>query len=91
MSSGAGFDLYYHTEGNGTADSPAVLTFTFTKGSLASLKDMRAPLPSSVTLDISSSGGFIMKGADPAMTRTDLSDAFYALLKSKDWIGKHQA
>jgi hypothetical protein len=92
MPRGTGFDLYYHIEGDGTANNPAVLTFTFLQTDLLSLEEMRVLLPSSVTLETSSCGiGFTMMGVDPNMTRFDLGNALHALATSKYWVIKHQA
>lgn len=87
-----GIDLYYHTEGDGTTASPAVVGFTFLNALTApSIEKLRRQLPSSVTLEPrESSGSFKITGADPAMTRGEIMDVYDKLVQDNRWISKHQ-
>jgi hypothetical protein len=86
-----GFDLHYHMEGDGTSDSPAVLTFTFTGLADRDLEVLRGQLPSSVTLEKNAPGSFEMRAVDPSMSRSDLFRVFDTFTRGNHWTGKHQA
>lgn len=85
-----GFDLHYHCEGDGTATSPAVLTFNFTWQSSPSLAELQAQLPASVTLT-ETGLGFEMRGVNTATTRVEILRIFDKLKRDNRWNGKHQA
>ncbi|QQG50805.1 MAG: hypothetical protein HZB75_04770 [Candidatus Saccharibacteria bacterium] len=87
-----GIDLYYHTEGDGTAESPAVVGFTFLNALAApSIEALRRQLPSSVVLEPrESSGSFKITGANPAMTRGEITSIYYKLVQDNRWISTHQ-
>lgn len=87
----SGFDLHYHMEGDGTTDSPAVLTFTFTGLADRDLEALQRQLPPSVTLEKNAPGSFEMKAVDPAMSRSDLFRVFDTFTRGNRWTGKHQA
>jgi hypothetical protein len=86
-----GFDLHYHMEGDGTTDSPAVLTFTFTGQADRDLEALQRQLPSSVTLVKNAPGSFEMKGVDSGMSRVDLFGVFDPFVRGNHWTGKHEA
>lgn len=87
-----GIDLYYHTEGDGTTESPAVVGFTFLNALAApSIETLRRQLPSSVVLESRvGSGSFKMTGADPAMARGELTSIYYKLVQDNRWISTLQ-
>jgi hypothetical protein len=96
------FDLHYHMEGDGTAESPAVLSFTFTT-TPKKTKSLQADLPSTVTVEVAPGAptetiqgneyawSFVVRAKDPAMSRSDLFRIFDKLKSDKSWVGKHEA